>query len=48
MKISARNVFEGTITALKEGPINAEVELSTAGGDKIVAIVTDKIGRAHV
>lgn len=41
MKISARNVFEGKITAIKEGPINAEVELTTAGGDKIVAIVTD-------
>ncbi len=41
MKISARNVFEGKITALKEGPVNAEVELSTEGGDKIVAIITE-------
>lgn len=41
MSISARNVFEGTITALTEGPVNAEVELTTAGGDKVVAVVTE-------
>jgi molybdate transport system regulatory protein len=41
MKISARNVFEGTITAVKEGPISAEVELTLASGDKIVAGVTE-------
>lgn len=41
MTISARNVFKGKVTALKEGPIHAEVEISTAGGDTIVATVTD-------
>lgn len=41
MKISARNVFKGKISALKEGPVSAEVEITTAGGDKIVATVTD-------
>lgn len=41
MSISARNVFKGKITALTEGPINAEVEITTTGGDKIVAIVTE-------
>ncbi len=41
MKISARNVFEGTITALVDGKVNAEVEVTTAGGDRIVAIVTE-------
>ena len=41
MKISARNVFTGKITALKDGAVNAEVELTTTGGDKIVAIVTE-------
>lgn len=40
MKVSARNVFEGTITSLTPGAVNAEVELTTAGGVKIVAIVT--------
>jgi molybdate transport system regulatory protein len=41
MAISARNVFRGKVTALHEGPINAEVEVTTASGDKIVAMVTD-------
>ena len=41
MKISARNVFEGTITALVDGVVNAEVEITTPGGDRIVAVVTE-------
>ncbi len=41
MQLSARNVFEGTITALVDGQVNAEVELTTAGGDRIVAVVTE-------
>jgi molybdate transport system regulatory protein len=41
MKVSARNVFTGKITSLTDGAVNAEVELTTAGGDKIVAIVTE-------
>lgn len=41
MNVSARNVFKGKITALVDGAVNAEVELSLAGGDKIVAIVTE-------
>jgi len=41
MSISARNVFKGKVTALKEGPINAEVEITTPGGDTIVAVLTD-------
>ncbi len=41
MNVSARNVFTGQITALVDGAVNAEVELTMAGGDKIVAIVTE-------
>lgn len=41
MKISARNVFVGSISALVDGKVNAEVELTTPGGDRIVAIVTE-------
>lgn len=41
MKISARNVFEGQVTALRDGQVNAEVEVTTPGGDRIVAIVTE-------
>lgn len=41
MAISARNIFRGKVTSLHEGPINAEVELTTPTGDRIVAMVTD-------
>lgn len=41
MSVSARNVFKGKISALVDGSVNAEVELTTPGGDKIVAIVTE-------
>lgn len=41
MKISARNIFEGTITALTDGTVNAEVEITMAGGDRLIAIVTE-------
>jgi molybdate transport system regulatory protein len=41
MAISARNIFKGKVTNLKEGPINAEVEITTSGGDKIVATLTE-------
>ncbi|PKO90834.1 MAG: transporter [Betaproteobacteria bacterium HGW-Betaproteobacteria-10] len=41
MNVSARNVFKGQISALVDGSVNAEVELTLAGGDKIVAIVTE-------
>lgn len=41
MSVSARNVFKGQVSALKVGPINAEVEITTAGEDKIVAMLTE-------
>ncbi|WP_310494394.1 TOBE domain-containing protein [Dechloromonas sp.] len=41
MNVSARNVFKGKITSLIDGTVNAEVELTMPGGDKIVAIVTE-------
>jgi molybdate transport system regulatory protein len=40
MKISARNVFPGTITNVTAGPVNSQIELTTTGGDKIIAVVT--------
>ena len=40
MAISARNVFAGTVSEIREGAVNAEVSLSVAGGDVIVATVT--------
>jgi molybdate transport system regulatory protein len=40
MKISARNVFEGKISALSSGPVSAEVEVTTTGGDKLIGTIT--------
>jgi molybdate transport system regulatory protein len=40
MKISARNTLAGSITKVTKGAVNAEVELTLDGGDKIVAIIT--------
>lgn len=41
MNVSARNIFKGKITRLVDGAVNAEVELTTANNDKLVAIVTE-------
>ena len=40
MKTSARNQFAGTVTAVRSGAVNDEVELTLAGGARIVAVVT--------
>jgi molybdate transport system regulatory protein len=41
MKVSARNTFSGTIAKVTKGAVNAEVLLSIAGGDQIVASITN-------
>lgn len=41
MKVSARNVFAGTVTAITRGAVNAEVVLSLKGGTPLVATVTN-------
>ncbi|WP_431263960.1 TOBE domain-containing protein [Roseateles chitinivorans] len=40
MKASARNFFEGTVAAVRDGSINDEIEIETAAGLRIVATVT--------
>jgi molybdate transport system regulatory protein len=40
MKSSARNQFFGKVTAIRGGSVNAEVELSLNGEDKITATIT--------
>ena len=40
MKTSARNQFMGTVSGYKAGAVNDEVELTLAGGHRVVAIVT--------
>jgi len=40
MKTSARNQFVGTVTAVRAGAVNDEIELTLPGGAKLVATVT--------
>ncbi|AIY39409.1 Molybdate-binding domain of ModE [Collimonas arenae] len=40
MLTSARNEFAGKVTAILPGAVNDEVELTLAGGDRIVAVIT--------
>lgn len=40
MKISARNQFEGVVTALVPGPVNAELTLGLSGGGSLVAVLS--------
>lgn len=40
MKVSARNVFKGTVKAIQEGAVNAEVALTLPGGEDLIAVVT--------
>lgn len=41
MKVSARNVFAGTVTKIVKGAVNAEVDLTLKGGASITAVVTN-------
>ncbi len=41
MKVSARNTFAGSVTAITQGAVNAEVTLSLKGGIPLTAVVTD-------
>jgi molybdate transport system regulatory protein len=40
MKTSARNQFMGTVTSVRSGAVNDEVEITLPGGQHIVAVVT--------
>ena len=40
LRTSARNQFVGTVTGIRTGAVNDEIELSLPGGARIVAIVT--------
>ena len=39
-KVSARNVFCGTITKVIEGPVNTEVDVEVGGGNVMSAVIT--------
>jgi len=40
VKTSARNQFFGKVTAIKQGSVNVEVELTLTGGDKVHSVIT--------
>lgn len=40
MKISARNVFKGTVSHLQPGVVNTQVEIDLGQGDTLVSVVT--------
>jgi molybdate transport system regulatory protein len=46
LKTSARNQFVGQVSAVRSGAVNDEVEVTLAGGARIVAIVTRESTRA--
>jgi len=39
-KVSARNVYCGTIASITEGPVNTEVDVEIGGGNTISAVIT--------
>ena len=39
-KVSARNVYCGTISKVIEGPVNTEVDVEIGGGNTISAVIT--------
>jgi len=39
-KVSARNIFCGTITTIIEGPVNTEVDVEIGGGTTVSAVIT--------
>ena len=40
MKISARNALPGTVSRISKGAVNAEVELTLQGKEKVISIIT--------
>lgn len=39
-KVSARNIFCGTIANIIEGPVSTEVDIEIGGGDTVSAVIT--------
>ena len=41
MKVSARNVWAGTVARIEKGAVNSVVTVALKGGDTVVAVITD-------
>jgi molybdopterin-binding protein len=42
MKLSARNKLKGTVSQIKEGPVNSTVQVDVGGGNAVTAMVTSE------
>ncbi len=42
MKLSARNILEGTVTKVTRGAVNSEVTIRLEGGTELVSIITNE------
>jgi len=40
-KFSARNQLQGTVTAVKQGAVNSEVDITLSGGEQVITTVTN-------
>jgi molybdopterin-binding protein len=40
MKVSARNVFKGTVKDVKSGPVTSQVTVDIGGGNSITSTIT--------
>lgn len=40
MKLSARNQIQGTVAAIEEGSVMADVTVTLSGGGEIVSVIT--------
>lgn len=40
MKLSARNQLKGTVTAVNEGAVEAQVTIDIGGGNEITSVIT--------
>lgn len=40
MKLSARNRLKGTVSRIKEGPVNSQVEVDIGSGNKLASMIT--------
>jgi len=45
MKVSARNIYCGTISKVIEGPVNTEVDVEIGGGNTVSAVITHDSAR---